>query len=105
MRLLYPLARIGRGALVGQAVHACTDSVPLALCAFLGTDAVSILLDARPFFKTWSQFWLAAACLPWFFDTYWSFFVARADPKLYGLEVLLVYSLLFLGFPLLGDFA
>ena len=100
MHVLYPLARTGRGLFVGEIVYQCSDSLPCAACAWFCTDVVSIVLDARPFFQTYSQFLMAALFLPWFFDSYWEQFVAQANKHLYIIEVILLYTFIGLIFAL-----
>ena len=98
MHVLYPLARMGRGLFIGEVVYRYSDSLPCAGYALICTDVVSIVLDARPFFQTCSQFFMAAFFLPWFFDSYWEQFVAQANKPLYTIEVIRLYTFIGLTF-------
>ena len=100
MRLVaYPLARLGRVAVVSRAAYQTTGSVELSVVAGVCTDITSIAVESRPFFATWAQLWIACIFLPWFFESYWDLFVDRNRRKWYGLEVTLLTGAFFM----LGD--
>ena len=87
MHLLYPLARLGRATVAAETALFVTHSPVCAAVSWCAAEATSIVVDARPFFSSPSQFFLAALFLPWWIDDYWEQFVARCDRRKYQIEV------------------
>lgn len=94
MMRAYPCARLGRVAVVTNAVYQYTGSVELSAVAGVSTDVCSVAIEARPFLPTWPQFWLACVFLPWLYASYWDMFVDQNRSKPYGLEAALLLAIL-----------
>ena len=85
--VVYPLVRLSRATTAGVLVHQSLASTELALLAVVACDFASIVADARPFLRTWAQFWLAGLFLPWFYESYWEQFASHPNFRLYYFEL------------------
>lgn len=100
--LLYASVRASRALLPAQLAYEHTHSVAWGVLAGVATDCASVACDARPFLPTWSDFWLAAICLPWFLGSYWCQFVSHPRFARYGAELFALTATVMFATPLRG---
>ena len=94
LHIVYPSVRVGRILSIALPVFRITESVSVSIVGGLLCDFTSIVLDARPFFKSWTQFLWAALFFHFFYESYWEQFRQFSSLSSYVRELACIFSLL-----------